>query len=220
MNKNITKEFYKKIDLPYKLNELEPIINFLSMHYHYDVLHENYKINLNEKILEEIEEEKLRKDFPTLEKLMKCWEQLPSKLKEDVRFFGGGLINHNFFFANLTKPYKEEEKIDPDLLALIQKKYTSLKELKAKLIESSLKVRGSGWTWLVLNEDNQLQIVNTANQDSPWLFNLRPLIAIDVWEHSYYLDFGTDRKEYVKKLLGHLLNWKYISNVYLDYKNS
>jgi Fe-Mn family superoxide dismutase len=80
-----------------------------------------------------------------------------------------------------------------------------------------LKIRGSGWTWLVLGKNNDLSIINTANQDSPWSLHLRPLIAIDVWEHAYYFDYGANRKEYVKKLIDNLLNWEYISQLHFQY---
>jgi Fe-Mn family superoxide dismutase len=59
---------------------------------------------------------------------------------------------------------------------------------------------------LVLDKNNQLQIINTANQDGPWSLQLKPLIAIDVWEHAYYLDYGANREEYAKKLVNYLLN--------------
>jgi len=153
-------------------------------------------------------------------------EQLPEEIKDDVRFFGGGLINHNFFFAHLTKfnsnqkEHEREEKISLAFLNLIQEKFTNLEKLKKELVKSALKVRGSGWTWLVLNKEGKLEIINTANQDGPWSLHLRPLIAIDVWEHAYYLDYGAKREEYVKKLLQHLLNWEYINRIYLNYTTS
>ncbi|CAG8674812.1 10307_t:CDS:1, partial [Paraglomus brasilianum] len=94
----------------------------------------------------------IEKQFPTLEELMENLEQLPEKIKDDVRFFGGGLINHNFFFAHLAKfdpkrkEHELEEKISPVLLNFIQehKEFSDLEKLKKKLVESALKVKGSG----------------------------------------------------------------------------
>src|SRR6185437_13600444 len=91
--------YYQRIKLPYDLNELKPIIYFKTMYYHYSVLHKNYEVKLNETL----QGTGLEKQFPTLEELMENLEQLPEKIKDDVRFFGGGLINHNFFFAHLAK---------------------------------------------------------------------------------------------------------------------
>ncbi|WNE41182.1 MAG: Superoxide dismutase [Mn/Fe] [Mycoplasmataceae bacterium] len=207
---------YQKSKLYYELNELEPIISFKAMYYHYSILHKNYEIKLNE-LLKDTD---LFDKFPSLEQLMKNLDNLPIELKEDIRFFGGGLINHNFFFTHLTKfksENKPEIKINLTLLKLIQDKFFSLDRLKKELVISSLKVKGSGWTWLVLDTNSKLKIVNTANQDNPWSLNLRPLIAIDVWEHAYYLDYGSNREEYVKKLVNNLLNWDYINLLYLDY---
>jgi Fe-Mn family superoxide dismutase len=207
---------YQRIKLPYELNDLEPIVNFKTMYYHYSILHKNYEI----KLTESLRGSDLQENFSTLEKLLENLEKLPAELKDDVRFFGGGLINHNFFFNHLTKfspDHNYEEKINLFLLKNIQEKFFSLERLKKELIKSALKVRGSGWTWLVLNRNNELQIINTNNQDGPWSLRLRPLIAIDVWEHAYYLDYGANREEYVKKLIDYLLNWEYISQLYLDY---
>lgn len=137
---------YKRIELPYELNELEPIVSSQNMSYHYDILHKNYEVKLTE-ILQRTE---IEKQFPTLEELMENWEQLPAELKEDVRFFGGGLINHNFFFTHLTKfkvkekKYDIEEKIHPDLLRLIQARFSNLENLKKELVKNTLKIRGSG----------------------------------------------------------------------------
>ncbi|CAG8467319.1 390_t:CDS:2 [Gigaspora margarita] len=173
------------MNLPYKLNDLEPIISSRTMYYHYEILHKNYEI----KLLEAIKGRGLEEKFFSLPELMANLNKLSGELKEDVRFFGGGLINHNFFFTHLTgfnlrlKETETEEKITPGLLNLIQRHFA------------------------ILNGKNEeLEIINTANQDGPWSLNLLPLIAIDVWEHAYFLDYGANRQEYVEKLLNHLLN--------------
>ena len=221
---------YQRIKLPYELNELEWVISFKTMYYHYNILHKNYELKLLETLRgrKADEESEIEKQFPTLEELMENLEQLPEKIRDDVRFFGGGLINHNFFFAHLAKfdpkrkEHELEKKISLDLLDFIQKHkdFSNLEKLKKKLVESALKIKGSGWTWLVLNKNGKLEIINTANQDSPWLLHCRPLIAIDVWEHAYYLDYGAKRQEYVEKLVKHLLSWEYISKLYLDYTSN
>lgn len=218
-------EKYERIKLPYELGELAEIVSFRTMYYHYDILHKNYELKLLEilrgkKIEEESETEK---QFPTLIKLMENLEQLPEGIRKNVRFFGGGLINHNFFFAHLTKfkvqpaDYQVEKRIDYDLLNLIQEKFVNFERLKRELVKSALQVQGSGWTWLVLDQNKKLQIINTANQDGPWALKLKPLIAIDLWEHAYIYDYGARRQEYVENLINHLLNWEYISQLYLDY---
>jgi Fe-Mn family superoxide dismutase len=132
---------YQRIRMPYELDELEPLIYFKTMYYHYSILHKNYEVKLNETI----KGADLEKKFPSLEKLMKNLDELPAEIKEDVRFFGGGLINHNFFFTHLTPMSKSsEEKISLELLEVIKKEFTSLENLKKELVKSALSVRGSG----------------------------------------------------------------------------
>ena len=116
------------------------------MYYHYNILHKNYEI----KLLETLRGTEIMEQFLTLENLMENLAQLPEEIKDDVRFFGGGLINHNFFFAHLAKFKSEPEarelegKINPDLLNLIQEKFGNLEKFKKELVKSALKVRGSG----------------------------------------------------------------------------
>jgi len=124
------------------------------MYYHYNILHKNYELKLLETLRgrKVNEESEIEQQFPTLEELMENLEQLPEKIKDDVRFFGGGLINHNFFFAHLAKfdpkrkEHELEEKISPNLLDFIQKHkdFPNLEKVKKKLVESALKVKGSG----------------------------------------------------------------------------
>jgi len=132
---------YERIKLPYKLNGLEPIIYFKTMYYHYEVLHKNYEAKLNE-VLRGTE---IEKQYPSLEELMKNLDKLPGELRDDVRFFGGGLINHNFFFDHLTKMNNNpEKKISLTLLKLLEQKFSSLEKLKKELLKNALSVRGSG----------------------------------------------------------------------------
>ncbi len=152
-----TKNKYQRIKLPYELNDLEPILSYNTMNWHYNFLHRNYEIKLNE-VLQGIEVEK---DYPRLENLLTNLNRLPAELKEEVRFFGGGLLNHNFFFRHLVRPNSlpTEPKINEELFTLIeqflQKKnllgntlslqdLSPLEKLKKELVKSALKIRGSG----------------------------------------------------------------------------
>jgi Fe-Mn family superoxide dismutase len=117
------------------------------MYYHYNILHKNYEIKLNEVI----KGTKLAEQFPTLEKLMENLTNLPIELQNDVSFFGGGLINHNFYFAHLIKmsldekgKSQHENHISSELGQAIEKKFVNLENLKKELVKNALKVRGSG----------------------------------------------------------------------------
>lgn len=152
-----SKNKYQRVNLPYELNDLEPIVSYQTMYWHYNFFHRNYEIKLNE-ILAGTE---IEKKYSSLEDLMINLNKLPTELKEEVRFFGGGLINHNFFFRNLTKPNSPaaQTPVDPKLLNLIQEFLQSqnrltnvlslqdlspLEKLKKELVKEALKVRGSG----------------------------------------------------------------------------
>src|SRR4051812_116223 len=118
---------YKRIKLPYNLNELEPVVYFKTMYYHYEVLHKNYEL----KLAETIKGTDIEKNFSSLESLMGNLDKLPTELQEEVRFFGGGLINHNFFFTHLTKMSKNPEKdINQELIKNIEKYFTNFENLK------------------------------------------------------------------------------------------
>src|SRR5918912_444119 len=97
---------YKRIELPYELDDLQPYVYFKTMYYHYEILHKNYEVKLGETL----RGSKLDEQFPTLEELMENLENLPEEVKNDVRFFGGGLVNHNFFFTHLLKKEDLEKK--------------------------------------------------------------------------------------------------------------
>jgi len=132
---------YKRIKLSYELNDLEPYVYFKTMYYHYEILHKNYEV----KLFETLRGTEIEKQFNSLEELMKNLGKLPVEIKEDVRFFGGGLVNHNFFFAHLIKDDHSEKKISSELLATINIEFGNLGNLKKRLLESALKIRGSGW---------------------------------------------------------------------------
>ena len=135
---------YQRIKLPYELNELEPIVYFETMYYHYEILHKNYELKLTE-TLRAGTGSALIKQFPTLEKLLENLLSLPVELQDEVRFFGGGLLNHNFFFLHLTTMDQHSEaNISQELLGVINQEFTNLANLKKKLVESALKIRGSG----------------------------------------------------------------------------
>ena len=84
------------------------------------------------------------------------------------------------------------------MLDKINKAFVSLVDFEKLFTESATKLFGSGWTWLVQNKDGDLKIVNTANQDSPISNGLKPLLALDLWEHAYYLKYQNRRAEYIQ----------------------
>ncbi len=188
--------------LEYEYDALEPYIDAKTMEIHHSKHHQTYVDKLN-KALEEYEE--LQKKTP--EELVKDIDKIPEKIRMAVRNHGGGVINHNFFFDIL----KKDAKVRGNILMAIEKEFGGFDEFKKVFSESAMGVFGSGWAWLVLNEGGKLEIVKTANQDSPINIGKIPLLAIDLWEHAYYLRYQNRRADYVSAFFN-VINWDKVNN--------
>lgn len=200
---------FKRNPLNYALNALEPIISQETMEYHYNKHHKAYEDGLNNTL-----NKMAGNIIPTsLESLMLNYLSLPNEYHASIRQFGGGLINHNFFFSILAK---NKPLPTGALKTLIETTYGSLVNCQAKMLEAALQVFGSGWTWLLLDRNGKLKIFNTFNQDNPWFLKCYPLVGIDVWEHAYYIDYRNDRKTYVTKFF-EVIDWDAVANLYETY---
>ena len=124
------------------------------------------------------------------------------------------IFNHDFYWNSLSI-----KKTEPsfNLLSEINKHFTNIDKFYETYINTASEMFGSGWSWLVLDKssnDNKLFIMNTSNADTPIVYdNLYPLLTIDVWEHSYYLQYKTDKKEYVRNLF-YILDFDVVSKRY------
>lgn len=182
---------YKRIKLNYEFDSLEPYFDKKTMEIHYEKHHKGYETKLNEIISGTIEEKK----YPELIDLIKNYQNIERHdLKIAVRQFGGGLINHNFFFNHLKIGTNLKE---GKLLNAINEKFGSLEEMKEEFKKNALSLFGSGWLWLALTKKGQMKIVMTFNQDNPWFHGFRPIFGLDLWEHSYYLKYQSSRGDYV-----------------------
>ena len=120
------------------------------------------------------------------------------------------IFNHDFYWNSLSI-----KKTEPsfNLLSEINKHFTNIDKFYETYINTASEMFGSGWSWLVLDKssnDNKLFIMNTSNADTPIVYdNLYPLLTIDLWEHSYYIDYRNDRKSYIETLVKNCLNWDF-----------
>lgn len=178
-------------ELKYAYNALEPYIDAQTMEVHYSRHHQTYCDKMNA-VLEKYPE--LSEKDPV--ELMKNLESLPMDEadKKAFRNHGGGFINHNFFWS-IMGPKKEQ---DAALMEEIMKEYGSIEKFKELFTAQATGHFGSGWAWLVRDENGKLQMYSTPNQDSPLLKGHTPLLTIDVWEHAYYLKYQNRRPEYVQ----------------------
>src|ERR1700757_5152227 len=197
---------FKVPDLGYPYDALEPYIDTLTMQIHHDKHHAAYVENLNKALADA--DPKFQK--MTLEELLTSLDQLPEKIRTPVRNNAGGHYNHSLFWLMLKK--NEGGKPTGELATALDKKFSSYDEFKKKLSETSAKVFGSGWGWLILN-GKELEITSSPNQDSPISKHQVPLLGIDVWEHSYYLKHQNRRPQYLEAFWS-VVNWDYVGERY------
>jgi Fe-Mn family superoxide dismutase len=192
--------------LPYAFDSLEPYIDKETMEIHYTKHHQTYCNNLNAAI------EKHPDLFSkSLEYLVTNYDQLPDDIKTTVRNNAGGVYNHNLFWQMMT-PNSTKKPIG-NLEKAINQKFGSYLEFK-EIFNAAAKSRfGSGWAWLCSDQDGQLSVISTANQDSPLTLGLKPILGLDVWEHAYYLKFQNRRPDYIESWW-HVANWDYAEQQY------
>ena len=196
---------YKRITLDYK--SLEPYIDDRTLDLHYNAHYRNYTDKLN-KYLNDINYD--YKDSP--EYLAKHIDILPMENRDEILFNLGGYLNHSLYFYNLTDKKKE---IPKELLDEINKYFGSFSLFKEEFIDMALEVKGSGYTFLVLDKNNKLRIINTSNQDTPYYYGFTPIMTIDVWEHSYYLKYTYDRKKYLDSIFN-VIDFDKVYKLYLN----
>ena len=184
-------------DLPYEYNALEPYIDEETMHVHHDGHHATYVKNLNEAL--EGYPKFLDMDVITL---LKSLDKAPEEIRIKVKNNAGGHFHHSFFWEIMT-PKKEGP--STSLLEEINKSFGSFNSFKEEFNRQALAIFGSGWTWLVSN-NGKLEIVNTLNQDSPVSQELQPILALDLWEHAYYLKYKNKRADYIEAWWN-VVNW-------------
>lgn len=196
---------YEQIKLPYSFDALEPHIDKLTMETHYSKHHATYTKNLNDAM------EKLSSDFKgmPIESLLKHLEAIPKDLQAAVRNNGGGFYNHNLYF-DLMSPNGGGAP-SRALADQIEKDFGSFDNLKAELKAKGVSQFGSGWSWLVVDKDNKLKVLGTANQDTPFELGFdKILLGIDVWEHAYYLKYKNLRADYIDAFFN-VIDWKKVS---------
>lgn len=190
--------------LPYSYNALEPWIDAKTMEIHYDRHHRAYYNNFVKAMTEKEYENK-----PILE----IFSQV-CKYDIQIRNMGGGYWNHEFFWESMTA---EETKISEPLKKAIDEQFGSVDKMIEQFSKSASSLFGSGWTWLIVTPDKKLKIVNTSNQDNPYMDVVQEkgiaILGIDVWEHAYYLKYQNVRADYVKNFWN-VVNWNKVSERY------
>ncbi|BBD42011.1 superoxide dismutase [Streptococcus anginosus] len=191
-------------DLPYSYDALEPYIDEETMHLHHDKHHNTYVNNVNAALAKHPE---IGED---LEQLLSDVETIPADIRQAVINNGGGHLNHALFWELMTP-----EKTEPSaaLAADLEATFGSFEDFKAAFTTAATSRFGSGWAWLVVNNDGKLEVTSTANQDTPISEGKTPILGIDVWEHAYYVKYRNVRPDYIKAFFS-VINWNKVNELY------
>ncbi|MGV8086702.1 MAG: superoxide dismutase [Candidatus Woesearchaeota archaeon] len=198
---------HELIKLPYAYDALEPYMDELTVKIHHDKHHQTYVDKFNTAI----------EPYPQLhdlsvEEILKDLDAIPEAGRKAIVNNGGGVLNHNMFWNILKKDVPMSETMNSAIIEA----FGSIENFKKQFTDAAMNRFGSGWAWLVVNTGN-LEIVSTANQDTPLSEGKIPILLIDVWEHSYYLKYQNRRAEYVETFFK-LINWKEVEKLYENAK--
>ena len=188
--------------LPYAVDALEPHLDARTMEIHHDRHHQAYVTNLNKAVTGQ---EMLA--GKAIEELVKNLDTVPEAIRTAVRNHGGGHYNHALFWSMMKKGGGGTPK--GALAKAIEQRFGSFDTFKTAWSEASMKIFGSGWTWLVLS-GGKLEITSRPNQDNPLSQNQPVLLGLDVWEHAYYLKYQNKRADYVAAFFN-VIDWDFVA---------
>ncbi|MDZ7715992.1 MAG: superoxide dismutase [Balneolaceae bacterium] len=194
-------------DLPYDYDALEPHIDEQTMRIHHGKHHQGYTNKLNAAL-----EGHPFADL-SVEEVLQRIDEVPEDKRQAVINSGGGYANHNLFWTILSPNGGGEP--TGDVADAINDTFGGLSGLKKAFNNAATGQFGSGWAWLCVNDSGDLEVLSTANQDSPLMDGLTPIMGLDVWEHAYYLNYQNRRGDYVEAFWN-LVNWDQVNENYND----
>lgn len=186
---------FKFSELPYPKNALEPVLSQKAVDVHYEKHHHKY-YDLLDGLIEGTQFE----DMSLVDII--CKTENPIMFNVSAQVF-----NHDFFWKSLT-PVGEKKEMPENLKQAIEANYDSLDHFKQMFLSKATKHFGSGWIWLVRAE-SEIELWTTHDADTPVKQQpVTPLLCVDLWEHSYYVDYLNDRKSYLERIF-EILNWEF-----------
>jgi superoxide dismutase, Fe-Mn family len=185
--------------LPYDYAALEPHIDEQTMRIHHDKHHGTYVTNLNAALKEHSDLQNR-----SIEDLLRGINSVPEAIRTAVRNNGGGHYNHTMFWEIMAPGGSKQP--TGALADAIGSTFGNLETLKQQINDAGLKRFGSGWSWLIADAGGKLQVISTANQDSPLMEGQFPILGVDVWEHAYYLKYQNRRADYLTAWWN-VVNW-------------
>jgi Fe-Mn family superoxide dismutase len=197
-------------ELGFEFNALEGAIDAQTMEIHHGKHHAAYVSNLNAAL------ENAPKFFmSSIEDVLRSVNEVPQEIRQAVINNGGGHANHSLFWKILT-PGGNVQPVG-EVAKELDATFGSYDNFVDKFSRAAATRFGSGWAWLVLNEQKKLEVYSTANQDSPYMQGHIPVLGLDVWEHAYYLRYQNRRPDYVKAFWS-VVNWDKVNQLYVENK--
>ena len=193
------------IKLPYSLDALEPYYSRETLNLHYNVLYKGY-VNKTNDVLTKLEVARSTNDYSNI----KC-------LEKELSFQGSGAILHQLFFENMISP-KNMTSIDYQLIQKITNDFGSVENFKKQFAEAAAVVEASGWCILAwVPKFNKLEVLQCEKHQNLTLWGCKPILVLDMWEHSYYLQYKTSRQEYISAFWN-IINWNVVNERFLSIK--
>lgn len=197
---------FEKIKLDYDFDSLEPFIDTHTLGLHYNKHYENYLNNLNKLLIKN--NITYNNDISAL---LNELQKIKTNDIDDILFNLGGVLNHELYFKSIGK-----KSIISDVLKNeIENEFGSYENFVKLFSESANKLKGSGYTFLVIN-NKKLEIINMPNQVTPYLYGLIPLLCIDLWEHAYYINYENRKKDYIENFFN-IIDFSSANDIF--YKN-
>ncbi len=192
--------------LPYKEDALKPALSERAVHIHYHGHHQKYVEKLNV----QLERIKPVTGGPNSGRVLQYenLEEIILNGDQNLYNLAAQVWNHSFYWECLS-PYNDIS-MSPKFFAAVENQFGGMEAFYRKFFETAVATFGSGWTWLVKDKYESLRIINTHDGDNPLSQNLHPLLAIDMWEHAYYLDYPGRDREYLYRILRRV-HWEFVS---------
>ena len=199
---------FEQVKLGFEMNALEPHIDQLTMETHYGKHHAAYTKTFNELA------QKAGVDNLPVEEVLSTLDKISDEtLRKGIRNQGGGYFNHNLYFSTLSPNAAKAP--TGKLLDEINKTVGSVDAVVEQLSKAAIGQFGSGWSFLSADKEGKLYVTASPNQDNPYSEGTgkTPILALDVWEHAYYLKYKNLRPDYIKALFT-IINWEAVEANY------
>jgi Fe-Mn family superoxide dismutase len=193
-------------DLPYSFDALEPHIDAKTMEIHHGKHHAGYVSKLNAAI--EGNSELADMD---IEEILKLLNKVPENIRTAVQNNGGGHYNHSIFWTIMGPNGGGQP--SGDLASALSDTFGSFDKFKEEFANAASTRFGSGWAWLIMDNNGNLSVMSTPNQDNPISQGFKPVMGIDVWEHAYYLKYQNKRPDYIQAWWN-VVNWDAVAERY------